>query len=122
MKYDVKLQFMSINGLNVTNFGDATCEYTKDGDAIDVIKGIQGDAVSMAKYDQVERFRITQNVFSPLWGSLENWEKYHTPLTLQYKDENTGVTRSSTSAYVQSVTRPVDGGQGEVVFVCEEVF
>lgn len=121
MKYDVKLQFVSLNGINVTNFGDATCEYTKDGDAIDMIKGIQGDAVALAKYDQIDHFRITQNVFSPLWGQVENWEKYHTALTFQYKDNNTGVTRSSTTAYVQNVTRPTDGQQGEFTVVCEEV-
>lgn len=120
-KYDVKLQFLSVNGLNLTNFGDAVCEHTKDGNAVEVVKGIQGDAVTMARYDQIDRFRTTQNAFSPLWGQIDNWEKYHTALTIQYKDNNTGVSRSSVTAYVETVTHPVDGGQGEVTFVCEEV-
>lgn len=120
-KYDVKLQFASLNGINLTNFGDAVCEYTKDGDAVEIVKGIQGDSVTMAKYDQVDNFRITQDVFSPIWGQVENWEKYHTALTFQFKDENTGITRSSTTAYIKSITRPVDGAQGEINITCEEV-
>lgn len=121
MKYDVKLQFLSVDGINLTNFGDAVCEYSKEGDAVEVIKGIQGDTVTMAKYDQIAVFRTTQNVYSPIWGQVESWEKYHTPLTLQYKDDNNGTSRSSTSAYIRSVTRPVDGGNGEIIFVCEDV-
>lgn len=121
MKYDVKLQFVSLNGINLTNFGDATLEYTKDNDAVEVVKGVQGDTVTLAKYDQIDNFRITQNVYSPIWSQVENWEKYHTALTLQYKDDNTGITRSSTSAYIKSITRPVDGGQGEINITCEEV-
>ena len=31
MKYDVKLQFASLNGINLTNFGDVFCEHTRDG-------------------------------------------------------------------------------------------
>jgi hypothetical protein len=121
MKYDVKLQFASLNGINLTNFGDVFCEHTRDGDAIEKVKGIQGDPVTLARYDQFDTFRITQNVFSPIKGQVDNWEKYHTPLTFQYKDNNTGVTKSSTSAYIQSHTESVDGQQWEVIIYCEEV-
>lgn len=121
MKYDVKLQFASLNGINLTNFGDVFCEHTRDGDAIEKVKGIQGDPVTLARYDQMDTFRITQNVFSPIKGQVDNWEKYHTPLTFQYKDNNTGVTKSSTSAYIQSHTEPVDGQQWEIIIYCEEV-
>lgn len=121
MKFDAKLQFASLNGINVTHFGDVFCEHTREGDAIEKVKGIIGDAVTLAKYDQFDTFRITQNVYSPLKGQVDNWEKYHTPLTFQYKDDNTGVTKSSTSAYIQSHTEPVDGGQWEMVIYCEEV-
>jgi hypothetical protein len=121
MKYDVKLQFASLNGINLTNFGDVFCEHTRDGDAIEKVKGIQGDPVTLARYDQFDTFRITQNVFSPIKGQVDTWEKYHTPLTFQYKDNNTGVTKSSTSAYIQSHTESVDGQQWEVIIYCEEV-
>lgn len=121
MKYDVKLQFASLNGINLTNFGDVFCEHTRDGDAIEKVKGIQGDPVTLARYDQFDTFRITQNVFSPIKGQVDIWEKYHTPLTFQYKDNNTGVTKSSTSAYIQSHTESVDGQQWEVIIYCEEV-
>lgn len=121
MKYDVKLQFASLNGINLTNFGDVFCEHTRDGDAIEKVKGIQGDPVTLARYDQFDTFRITQNVFSPIKGQVDNWEKYHTPLTFQYKDNNTGVTKSSTSAYIQSHTESVDGQQWEIIIYCEEV-
>lgn len=121
MKYDVKLQFASLNGINLTNFGDVFCEHTRDGDAIEKVKGIQGDPVTLARYDQFDTFRITQNVFSPIKGQVDNWEKYHTPLTFQYKDNNTGVTKSSTSAYIQSHTEAVDGQQWEMIIYCEEV-
>lgn len=121
MKYDQKLQFLSVQGLNLTNFGDTVCEYTIDGDSVEMKKGLQGDAVTMGKYDTIDTFRTTQNVFSPIWGQIENWAKYHTELTLQYKDNNTGVSRASTTAYVRSYTPPKDGEDGEVVFVCEEV-
>ena len=90
-------------------------------DAIEKVKGIQGDPVTLARYDQFDTFRITQNVFSPIKGQVDNWEKYHTPLTFQYKDNNTGVTKSSTSAYIQSHTESVDGQQWEVIIYCEEV-
>lgn len=121
MKYDSKLQFASLNGINLTNFGDAFCEHTRDGDAIEKVKGILGDPVTLARYDQFDTFRITQNVFSPIKGQIDNWEKYHTPLTFQYKDNNTGVTKSSTSAYIQSHTESVDGQQWEFIVYCEEV-
>ena len=121
MKYDVKLQFASLNGINLTNFGDVFCEHTRDGDAIEKVKGIQGDPVTLARYDQFDTFRITQNVFSPIKGQIDNWEKYHTPLTFQYKDNNTGVTKSSTSAYIQSHNQSVDGQQWEAIIYCEEV-
>lgn len=121
MKYDPKLQFLSINGINATNFGDAFVEHSREGDAIERVKGIVGDAVTIARYDQFDTFRVTQNVFSPLKGQIDNWEKYHTALTLQYKDNNTGVTKSSTTAYIQSHTEPVDGQQWEFIVYCEEV-
>ena len=44
MKYDQKLQFLSVQGLNLTNFGDTICEYTIDGDSVEMKKGLQGDA------------------------------------------------------------------------------
>lgn len=121
MKYDRKLQFASLNGINLTNFGDAFCEHQREGDAIEKIKGIIGDPVTLKKYDQFDTFRITQNVFSPIKGQVDNWEKYGTPLTFQYKDDNTGITKTSTSAYVQSHTESVDGGQWEMIIYCEEV-
>ena len=121
MKYDSKLQFASLNGINLTNFGDVFCEHARDGDAIEKVKGILGDPVTLARYDQFDTFRITQNVFSPIKGQVDNWEKYHTPLTFQYKDNNTGVTKSSTSAYIQSHTESVDGQQWEMIIYCEEV-
>lgn len=121
MKFDRKLQFLSANGLNLTHFGDSIMEYSKDGDAVEVTKGIQGDAVTLPNYTQIDRIRTTLLSTCPLWGQIESWEKNHTAITLQYKDANTGVSRSSTTAYIQSITYPVDGGQGEVLFVCEEV-
>lgn len=121
MKYNVKLQYAVLQGINLTHFGDAFCEHSREGDAIEKIKGILGDPVTIGKYDQFDTFRITQNVFSPIKGQVDNWEKYHTPLTFQYKDENTGVTKTSTSAYIQSHTEPVDGKQWEMIIYCEEV-
>ncbi len=121
MKYDVKLEFLSVNGMNVTNFGDSVAEYTKDGDAIDMIKGIQGDTVTLPKYDQIDRIKTTLNVYCPLWGQFENWEKNHTQLSVQYKDDNTGTSRSSTTGYVQNMVRPKDGQNGEITIACEEV-
>lgn len=121
MKYDRKLQFASLNGINLTNFGDVFCEHSREGDAIEKVKGIVGDAVTLKRYDQFDTFRITQNVFSPIKGQVDNWEKYGTQLTFQYKDDNTGVTKTSTTAFVQSHTEPTDGGQWEMIIYCEEV-
>lgn len=121
MDYDVKLQFASLNGINLTNFGDAFCEHTRENDAIEKIKGITGDPVTLKRYNQFDTFRITQNVFSPIKGQVDNWEKYGTALTFQYKDDNTGVTKTSTSAYIQSHTEPMDGQQWEMIIYCEEV-
>ena len=121
MKYDPKIQFAALQGINLTHFGEVFCEHTRENDAIEKIKGIIGDAVTLAKYDQFDVFRITQNVFSPIKEQVDNWEKNHTPLTFQYKDNNTGVTKTSTSAYIQSHTEPVDGKEWEMYIYCEEV-
>lgn len=121
MKYDRKLQFLSVDGINLTNFGDTICEHTIDGDFVEMTKGLQGDTVTLANYGTIDRFRTSQNVYSPIWGQIETWAKFHTALTLQYKDNNTGESKSSTTAYVQTYTPPRDGADGEVTFVCEEV-
>lgn len=121
MKYDPKIQFAILQGINITNFGDVLAEHSREGDAIEKIKGVVGDAVTLAKYDQFDTFRITQNVYSPIKGQVDNWEANHTQLTFQYKDNNTGVTKSSTSAYIQSHTEPVDGQQWEMIIYCEEI-
>lgn len=121
MKYDVKLEFLSVNGINFTNHGDTVAEHTKDGNAVDMRKGIKGDAVTMVKYDRIDRIRTTLDPYAPFWGQIESWEKNNTQLSLQFKDNNTGVSRSSTTAYVETVTYPHDGQDGEVTFVCEEV-
>lgn len=121
MKFDKKTQFASLQGINLTNFGDVFCEHARENDAIEKIKGCTGDAVTLKRYDQFDTFRITQNVFSPIKGQVDNWEKYGTQLTFQYKDDNTGVTKTSTTAYIQSHTEPVDGQQWEMIIYCEEV-
>lgn len=121
MKFDPKIQFASLQGINLTNFGDVFCEHTREGDAIEKIKGIVGDAVTLAKYDQFDVFRVTQNVYSPIKGQVDTWEANHTQLTFQYKDNNTGTTKTSTSAYIQSHTEPVDGQQWEMLIYCEKV-
>lgn len=121
MLYNPKLQFASVNGINVTHYGDVTCEHSIEGDAINKVKGVQGDAVTIANFEQFDTFRITQNAFSPLKGQVKNWSKFKTPLAFQYKDDNTGETKSSTTAYIQSYTEPTDGGQWEFTVYCEEV-
>ena len=121
MNYNPKIQFASMNGINLTHFGDVKVEHTREGDAIEKIKGVDGDAVTIANYQQFDTFRVTQNVYSPIKGQIDNWEKFKTPLTFQYKDDNTGVTKSSTTAYIQSHTEPTDGHQWEFIVYCEEV-
>lgn len=38
MKYDRKLQFASLNGINLTHFGDAFCEHSRENDAIEKLR------------------------------------------------------------------------------------
>lgn len=121
MLYDIKLTFLSVNGINFTHFGDTVAEPTKDGNAVEMRKGIKGDAVTMANYGQIDRIRTTLQPNAPFWGQIKSWEKNHTQLSAQYKDNNNGDTISTTTCYVETYTAPHDGQDGEVTFVCEEV-
>lgn len=120
-KYDPKIQFLSIGGLNFTHFGEAVASHSREGSFINKMKGIKGEAVTIANYEIFDTFRVTQLASSPHYEQVKKWADYHTQLPLQYKDDNTGRTKSSTTAYIQDISEPEDGKNWEFTVYCEEV-
>jgi len=119
--YNTKLNFFTFNGVNLTHFADVKCDHSYEGDFIDEYKGIDGDAITHAKNDVKEYFKVSQICTSPHWGSLLSAAKNHTQCVIQWADNNTGETFTSTTAYVKNLGNSADGGNRDVTIYCEDV-
>lgn len=116
-KYNAKDTTVTVNGVNITGFGEDMLTIDKDEEFFSTSVGAQGDIVKSMKNNSLGTSTLTLQVTSPQYAFLINLAEQSDPFPFWYTNKSLGERSGGTMANIKKYPTTERGGEaGDVEF------
>lgn len=114
-KYNAKDTTVTVNGVNITGFGEDMLTIEKDEELFSTSVGAQGDVVKSEINNPLGTSTLTVQVTSPQYPYLLKLAKQSDPFPFWYTNKSLGERSGGTMANIKNYPEIVRGAEAEDV-------
>lgn len=121
-KYNAKDTTVTVNGVNITGFGEDMLTIEKDEELFSTSVGAQGDVVKSEINNPLGSSTLTIQVTSPQYSMLIDLAKQSDPFPFWYTNKSLGERAGGTMANIKNFPEIARGSEAEDVEIEFQIF